>query len=56
MAKKKIRVLRIIEYTYENVDSMIEDQRRWTNHFHIPGHILMESVAFPLETLQKDED
>lgn len=50
----KIRVLRILEYVYDNVEVMETDMSRWTmvsDPMWLGGHIKMRSVALPLEVV-----
>ena len=49
----KIRVLRLIEYTYDNVERMVEDMQRWTIQGNFPdgpsGGMSFVSTALPPE-------
>ncbi len=41
----KIRILRVLEYEYENVQAMINDMSYWTSQ-HNNGHMRMRSAIF----------
>lgn len=38
----RIRVLRVLEYTYPNMAAAIEDQSRWTRTMPTPAHMRNE--------------
>jgi hypothetical protein len=53
MAKAKIRVLRLLEYTYESVEEMEKDMKRWGVQ-GVRGYnprCVIKSVTLPLEVL-----
>lgn len=55
---KRIRVLRVLEYTYDTVESMEHDMERWqipANGSKTPGsRQVIKSATFPLEVIFVD--
>lgn len=50
-----IRVLRVIEYTYDSVESMERDMAGWTHGLkRWSTRITMRSVVLPLEVIPDD--
>jgi hypothetical protein len=50
-----IRVLRIIEYKYENEQRASQDMARWT-HVHTDGSMQMRSATLPFEAVEWDDN
>lgn len=48
---KKIRVLRLIEYIYDDVEAMERDMARWKLTAPTNKTMTMKSVTLPLEVL-----
>lgn len=57
MADKKIRVLRLLEYVYDNSEAMIKDMERWqVQGVETHGHITIRSVTLSPEILDDAEE
>lgn len=54
----KIRVLRLLEYTYSSVEAMERDMEKWQHGTHRYGsnYAVVKSVTLPLEVLQDEEE
>lgn len=51
----KIRVLRLMEYTYESVEVMEKDMARWqVQGTEVHGSIKIKSTTLPLEVLDEN--
>lgn len=46
----KIRVLRVIEYTYDSPEKAAKDMLRWTLQ-HVDKEMTMKSVSMPMEVI-----
>jgi len=47
-----IRILRVMEYIYPDVETMEMDMARWTNSSPPKNNIRYRSVSMPLETVR----
>jgi hypothetical protein len=52
MADKPIRVLRLIEYVYEDAEAMQDDMARWTHALNPSRRVKFRSTSLPPEVLQ----
>lgn len=52
---KKIRVLRVLEYVYDDVEIMERDMARWTvPHVQHGGKFTIRSTTLPFEVVSDD--
>lgn len=53
----KIRVLRVLEYTYDNAEIAALDMGRWTMSIpYSTGRMTMKSVTLPFETIEWESE
>lgn len=56
MGSKKIRVLRLLQYTYDDAEAAALDMRNWTISKSVPGiGMVMKSATLPFDVVE-DED
>lgn len=48
-----IRVLRVLEYEYEDVNFFLEDRRRWTDHLSITNRVKMSSSIVSMSSSEE---
>lgn len=51
----QIRVLRVLEYIYDDVEKMAEDMARWTSTISVP-RMTMRSASMPVDLLFGEPD
>lgn len=53
----KIRVLRILEYTYDTPEKMVQDMNRWTHTINVAGMVMTTTHMDPQihEDLETEE-
>lgn len=60
MAKEGVRVIRLLEYEYENVEAATEDMARWTisvgTNMNPIRHMRMRSATLPIEAIEWSKD
>lgn len=48
----KVRVLRLIEYVYEDAELALVDQTKWTNNLNLKNRMVMTSATLPATIIE----